>query len=65
MNGGHWYLVLDFEHPYDGIEIKRGQGLEIRIPFETEMSADLAVIEMRVTTRQENPVIEGHLVTEP
>jgi hypothetical protein len=60
---GSWLVILDWDHPYDGIEIRRtNSGLQISIPFDNELSANLAVAEMQVSTRQENPVITGSLI---
>jgi len=65
MSGGNWYLVLEWEFPYDGLEISRseGDGLKIRIPFMDEASAKSALHwEMTERIEQENPVVQGSLV---
>jgi hypothetical protein len=60
---GDWYVVLEWAHPYDGVEIRRGKGLEIRIPFASPDSASVALAKMSTRIIRENPVIQGELVT--
>ena len=66
MTGGNWYAVLEWEFPYEGVEITRseGDGLRIKIPFTDRASAESALNwELMKRIEQENPVVQGSLVT--
>jgi hypothetical protein len=53
-------MIIDLRLPYDGFET---DGSVIKIPFASRESAEIAVHDMQVYVKQENPVVTGDIVT--
>jgi hypothetical protein len=62
----NYYLEIDFSHPYDGVTWSGviDRGLKIKIPFDTEESAQFAKDELRISVVHDPLVIQGKAETE-